>query len=476
MSKIKFGTDGWRAIIADDFTFDNIKKVAQGIANYMKNRNLAKKGIVIAYDNRFLSKEFARECARVLLGNGIKVNLFRRVAPTPVAAYAVRMLETGGALMITASHNPPEYNGIKFIPEYAGPALPDVTDVIEDEIQKVLEGNKIYELDLAEAEALELLKEIDIEREYTNHLLKIINQDCFKKEHKLKVVVDPMFGAGVGYLDKILTDLGCEVRTMNNYRDPLFGGLLPEPTEHILSDLKRAVLTYNADIGLALDGDADRFGIIDREGNFISANHFAYILFEHLISTRTFKGPVCRSVATTHMLDKVARNNGLSVIETPVGFKYIGEALREKGCIMGVEESGGLSIFGHIPEKDGILSCLLAVEMLVYTGKSIKEISEEHAQKYGHVVSERLDIKVSTHAKPEVEQRIDTYQPRSVAGIKVDRIDEIDGKKILMENGSWVLIRASGTEPVFRIYLEAGSKEDLEDMKEEVLEIIALKS
>lgn len=468
MSTIKFGTDGWRAIIAKDFTFENIKIVTQGIASYMNSFNLSKKGIVIGYDNRFLSEQFAAECARVLVGNGIKVYLFRKASPTPLTAYAIRVMEAGGAIMITASHNPPEYDGIKFIPEYAGPALPEVTEAIEEEVNRIVEGGKIYELDLKEALTLNLLQEIEVDREYSNQLLRLLNPD-FIKNRPLKVIVDPMYGAGIGYLDRILSELGCEVKTINNYRDPMFGGSMPEPTDSILSDLKRAVVNYKADLGLALDGDADRFGIVDQDGDFISPNQIAYLLFNHLIKTRTFRGPVCRSIATTHMLDQIARENGLTVIETPVGFKYIGESLREKGCMMGIEESGGLSIFGHIPEKDGILACLLVVEILAYSGKTIKELTVDLTEQYGNIFSERLDIKTTEQDKERILIYLKEYQPKMLAGVKVDRYNEVEGKKLILEDGSWVLIRPSGTEPLFRIYVEAGSAERMQALQKEVL-------
>ncbi len=470
MSQIKFGTDGWRAIIAREFTFETCAAVAQGIANYVNCQNLKKKGIIIGYDNRFLSRDFARECARVLVGNGISVFLFRKVSPTPLTAFAIRRLEAGGAIMLTASHNPPEYNGIKFITEYACPALPEVTEEIESKINRVLAGGKVYELNLDEAEQLGLFEEIDLEREYINHLMSIINRDCFKNG-KIKVVVDPMFGAGVGYLDRILAELGCEVRAINNFRDTLFGGTMPEPTDKNLSDLKRAVLSYNADIGLAMDGDADRFGIIDENGEFVTANCFLSLLLNHLLKTRSFRGPVCRSLATTHMLDRIAHKNGLSIIETPVGFKYIGEALREKGCILGGEESGGLSILGHVPEKDGILACLLAVEILAYSGKSITELIQELKELYGTIVSERLDIPIKDK---DIEKKIKAYKPKDINGIKVESVIDTEGRKILLGDESWILMRVSGTEPVVRLYIEANSREQLENMKFEVRQALGI--
>ncbi len=473
MHQIKFGTDGWRAIIARDFTFENCRIVTQGIASYLNSKNLTKKGVVIGYDNRFMSEEFALECARVMAGNGIKVFLLKKPTPTPVTAFAIREIGASGAIMLTASHNPAEYNGIKFIPEYAGPALPEVTDLIEEQINRVMENAKIYELSLDEAVKLDMFAKIEVDAAYGEQLLKIINPE-FIRERPLKVVIDPMFGVGIGYLERVLVELGCQVRTINNYRDPLFGGAMPEPTLRWLSDLQRAVLNYEADVGLAMDGDADRFGIIDRDGQFINANQFMYILLDHLLKTRTYKGPVARSIATTHMLDKIAKNHGLTVIETPVGFKYVGECLREKGCIMGGEESGGLSIFGHIPEKDGVLACLLAVELLAYSGKTMQELSQEIIKEYGNVVSERLDIEVNAMDKAKIIAKLDAYNPRTIAGLAVESHTTVEGVKLVLEGGSWVLIRSSGTEPLFRIYVETFAEEKLKAIQDEVKESLGL--
>lgn len=474
MAEIKFGTDGWRAIIADKFTFENVKLVTQAIANYLKNANLIKKGIVIGYDNRFLSEHFAAECARVMTGNGVRVFMTEKPVPTPLTAFAIRACQTGGAIMITASHNPPEYNGIKFIPEYAGPALPAVTDAIEEEVKRIQEGCRIYELDLKEAQALDLLKEIDLDQEYAGQIFKVVSPEAFQKR-PLKVVVDPMYGSGQGYLDRMLTEVGCEVRTINNYRDPLFGGTIPEPTSAGLPDLKRAVVNYQYDLGLALDGDGDRFGIVDEQGEFVDPNRFAYMLFEHLLTTRTFRGPVCRSLSTTHNLDRMAKQNGLGVIETKVGFKYISESLREKGCILGVEESGGLSIFGHIPEKDGILVGMLAAEMLAATGKTFSQLNAEIFAKYGMMLSERLDVKMTPAETESLLARMRDYHPKTLAGIKVDTVNELEGKKIILEDGSWVLVRPSGTEPLVRVYVEAPDKPRLEEIRREVLKALEIK-
>jgi alpha-D-glucose phosphate-specific phosphoglucomutase len=474
MSQIKFGTDGWRAIIARDFTFRNCRIVAQGVAAYINSKNLSKKGIIIGYDTRFLSRDFAEECARVMVGNGIKTILLKKFTPTPLTAYAIYKMEAGGALMITASHNPPEYSGIKFIPDYAGPALPDVTDAIEEEIRRVIDNQKIYELDLGEAVKLGLFMEKDLDAEYMDQVVKL-TQLASIKSRKLKIVINPMFGAGIGYLDKILGDLGYEVKTINNHRDVLFGGSMPEPINRLLNDLKRAVISYNGDIGLALDGDADRFGIVDNQGNFINANRFMNLLLDHLINSRKWRGPVCRSVATTHMFDSIARQHGMNVIETPVGFKYVSEAMREKGCIMGCEESGGISIAGHVPEKDGILACLLAVEMLACNDKSLHELNAEFDNKYGPApISERIDIKINQADINKILKKVYAFEPDVLAGIRINNISDPDGRRIMLEDGSWLLIRTSGTEPILRIYVEAADEELISALKQEVFNYLGL--
>ena len=318
-----------------------------------------------------------------------------------------------------------------------------------------------------------MFEEFEIDNEYSSHLLEVVRGE-FISAKPLKVVINPMFGAGIGYLDRILGDLGCEVRTINNYRDALFGGALPEPTEENLSDLRRAVLAFEADLGLALDGDADRFGIIDKDGEFISANRFMSILLDHLLRTRIFRGPVCRSLATTHMLDRIARKNGLNVIETPVGFKYVGQALRDKACMLGGEESGGLSILGHIPEKDGILACLLAAEMVAYSGETLERLGNKLEKEYGQVTGRRVDIEVSEADKEDILDKIANYSPKAVAGLKVETLNRVEGSKIELEDGSWVLVRPSGTEPLFRVYVEAGDKGMMEAIQEEVCRNIGL--
>ncbi len=464
MSRFKFGTDGWRAIIAKDFTLANCQFVVQGIASYVKQKSLSKKGIVVAYDNRFLAEDFAREACKVLVGNGIKTYLMKKTVPTPLAAFAVKNLVAGGAVVLTASHNPAEYLGIKFLPYYAGPALPDVSMAIEFETEKVLECGKTYELSLNEAEQLGIFSTIDFDSEYIASLLQVINVEVFKNR-KLKVLVDPMFGSGIGYLEKILQQLGCEVRAINNYRDPLFGGIVPEPIGEQLCDLKRAVQSYNADIGLALDGDADRFGIIDKEGNHVNANIFLALILKYLLNTRSYKGPICRSMGTTHLLDRIAEKHNLQLIETPVGFKYVSAVMREKGCMLGCEESGGLTIMGHIPEKDGILAGLLAVEMLASTGKTFAELTDEVIAQYGSLYSKRFDISINDEDIIRFKSKINDYCPKNIAGTKVISSTNEDGLRIILDDNSWILIRFSGTEPLVRVYIESINEEKVDEYK-----------
>lgn len=471
MTQIKFGTDGWRAIMAEEFTFGNVKIVTQAIANYVNKHQLNQRGIVIGYDNRFLSEKFADAVAMVLTGNGIKVYMTERAIPTPVTAFAIKMFNAGGAIMLTASHNPPEYNGIKFIPEYAGPALPYITDEIEDYVNEVLAQKIIKEISKENATQQKLVRVIDPLEDYLKHLREIIDVERIRAAN-LKVVVDPMYGAGIGYLETFLIEAGCDTTTLHSYRDPLFGGSLPEPSAKVLVELKEQVIKSKADLGLAMDGDADRFGIIDRDGTYITPNQVLSLLYYHLVKYKNWRGPVARTVATTHLLDRIAEKYSLEVDETPVGFKYIGQSMMEKGSILGGEESGGLSIKGHIPEKDGILATALIAEIVSVYNKSIGEILNEIYNEFGMLVNERLDVHCSEETKARVLKTLKDLSPPEIAGKKVMVELDIDGKKFVMEDGSWVLIRPSGTEPLFRIYAESANGEMIRKIQESIRSIL----
>jgi len=472
VKKIKFGTDGWRDLIAEDFTFANVRLVAQAIANYLKESGLADKGVVIGYDNRFLSEHFAANVAGVMAGNNITSWLPGEATPTPVTAFAVKALDAAGAVMITASHNPPEYNGIKFIPDYAGPATPEITKAIEKHLND-LQADDVYFLPEQTGRERGLVRELDAKPFYFAHLQKIIN---YRTIHRgsLRIVFDPMWGAGKGYLEELLKGTKNQVEAIHNYRDVLFGGYLPDPNERGLASLRDAVLEKGADIGLALDGDADRFGVIDQQGEYYSPNRILPLILYYLLEDRNWRGAVARTVATTHMLDRIADDYGLPVVETPVGFKYIGQSLIHHRSVLGGEESGGMSVQGHVPEKDGILAVSLIVEMLAAKGKPLKELYQELTDKFGTLVSARLDLRCKPEEKEQLLKRIEEWSPESINGQKVVERNTKDGVKLLLSDGSWVLVRASGTEPLFRLYAEAATQDDVDKLHNEARRFLGL--
>ncbi len=464
MEPISFGTDGWRGVMARDFVFDRVRLVACAIAEYVRSRDPVR-GVVVGYDNRFLSEHFAAAVAGVLTGRGIPVFVPRTSVPTPVAAFAVRHLGTAGAVMITASHNPPEYNGIKFIPDYAGPALPPVTRAIEENIRRLAPGFSPGEGDLDKKRAGNLWRDLDVKAAYQIHLAGLVDLAAVARAGRL-IVCDPMFGAGTGYLEDALAGVATE--TLHGARDPLFGGHLPDPSEGFLGPLSERVAAGRALLGLALDGDADRFGLIDADGSFVSPNTFLPLLYRYLLVERGLKGPVTRSVATTHLLDRLAAKYGQTLFETPVGFKYIGLNLREKACVLGGEESGGLSVKGHVPEKDGILAGLLAAEMVAVTGRSLGELSRQLAEEVGSLTSRRVDLHTGAGSKQGILDRLASYRPASLGGVPVVETSALDGVRFLCEDGAWALVRPSGTEPVFRLYVEAGLATRVDAMVREV--------
>ncbi|HHW44600.1 MAG TPA: phosphoglucomutase/phosphomannomutase family protein, partial [Desulfotomaculum sp.] len=314
---------------------------------------------------------------------------------------------------------------------------------------------------------------IDPRPAYFNHVQTLVDLGAIGRAG-LKVMVDPMYGAGIGYLEDLLGEHGVRVEVIHNRRDPLFGGGLPEPTGKSLGELRSLVLERQAHLGLALDGDADRFGIIDRDGSYIPPNQFLPLLYYHLLTAREQRGPVARTVATTHLLDRLARAFEQEVYETPVGFKYIGQHMLEKNCLLGGEESGGLSVRGHIPEKDGILAGLLAAEMVAVHGKGLGDLLEDIWSRFGRLYSERLDMHTSATGKERVLGLLKELNPPVLGGLQVERRIAVDGIKLVLENGSWVLVRASGTEPLFRIYVEANSEEELHRLQQAMREMLGL--
>ncbi|HEY3375324.1 MAG TPA: phosphoglucomutase/phosphomannomutase family protein [Candidatus Aquicultor sp.] len=468
-SVIKFGTDGWRAVMNDTFIISNVQVVAQAIADYVKGEGLADKGVVIGYDMRFFAERFANECASVLAGNGIPVYMPRRSMPTPVTAYAIKIYDAAGAIMLTASHNPPEYNGIKFIPEYAGPASPEITGKIERHIVENQQANRLM---TSPVEGNELIREIEPFPEYTKQIERLIDFETLRNT-KLNVALDPMYGAAQGLMDTLLAEAGCAVATIHNYRDVLFGGSYPDPSEAHLSELKDIVIRDKADIGLALDGDADRFGAVDYDGTYIKANQVLSLVAVHLLKNREYKGVLVRTVATTHLLDEIAKAYNTEAVEVPVGFKYIAQVMMERPVVVGGEESGGLSIQGHIPEKDGLLADLLLAEMVAYEKKPLTEILGDIYAAYGDFYTKRLDIHLTQARKDELLNGLKNDPPQAIAGEAVIETRTVDGIKFILASGDWMLCRPSGTEPLIRVYIESRDKGRFKALEEYATQLLS---
>lgn len=468
-NKIVFGTDGWRGLIARDFTFDNVNLVAKALAYYVKD-NYRNKPVVIGYDTRFLAYEFAMEVSNVINSMGFNTLVSKSPIPTPVIAFAAKHYDTAGAVMLTASHNPAEYCGIKYIPDYAGPATPDITDEIVSNVKFLQEGS----LEFREVENKGKAEFFEPKEDYFKFIKTILDTDKLAN-CSLKIVYDPLYATGMGYMDQFLPTISkCEVISIHNVRDPLFGGGMPEPADRYLGDLKKTVIDNKFDLGLSNDGDADRFGVVDENGTYYNPNQVISLLLRHLVKNRNFKGSVVRTVATTHLLDKLAKHYDTKIIETPVGFKYVGAQMRETDVIIGGEESGGLSILGHIPEKDGILADLLIVEMMAYEGKSLSAIWDDLTKEIGYKpFNKRLDLHLSEIIKKKTMQMFKEKTPQEIAGLKLSGVKTIDGVKMTFEDtNSWVLARPSGTEPMVRIYIETDSAEKLAKFEEEIMAML----
>lgn len=460
--KIKFGTSGWRAVIADDFTFSNVRVVVQAIADYIKREGTPIKPVVVGSDTRFLSEAFIRIGIEVLAGNGIETIECPVGVPTPVISYVVIKHHCSGGINFTASHNPPVYQGIKFTPSWGGPALPETTQQVESNCQKIfsspMQPKTIpYEKALKE----KLVRRINPKPSYLKEMQKMIKRSVMRKAH-LKVGVDLLYGAGRGYLDEALQDSGCIIFPVHDKRDVLFGGSSPDTSFENLKELTGLIRKRTLDMGVCTDGDGDRFGIIDADGTYITPNQVLPLLLYHLVETRKWKGIVARSVMTSHFLDAVAKHYGIKVLETPVGFKYISQAIRENDFIIGGEESGGLTIKGHVPEKDGILACLLMVELKAFEKKPFAKILDNLQKKVGYFYSERINISLDEKTMERFAERMNSEPPIRIDGFSTIRILTVDGWKYLFKENAWMGIRLSGTEPVVRLYVEADSSKNME--------------
>lgn len=450
---IRFGTAGWRGIISDEFTFANVRLVSQAIANYVGRERPPGNGIVIGYDTRFLSEKFAGECARIVSNHRIPAYLTDRDVPTPALSAAIMRKEAQAGINFTASHNPPEYSGLKLSTNRGAAALPEFTEQIEREIRK-LEAHPptFYYLDE------ELIEEFSPQEMYLNLLNS--NVKIERLNSNLKIVVDTLWGTARDYLDRFFIDRGCTVEVVHNFRDPYFGGYGPEASEENLQELKSLVVSKGYNLGVSTDGDADRFGIIDSDGTYVTANDTLALLLDYLIEDRGWKGSVARSVATTHLIDAIAEKHNLPVIVTPVGFKFLAELFLDQKIILGCEESAGLSVQGHLPEKDGILTCALVAEMVATRQEPLRAQLNQLYRTYGRRFSERKSYKYTEQLANRLRDLI-SHPPKTFSGKQVTAVNTIDGLKLVLEDSSWVLCRISGTEQVVRVYAESDNQESL---------------
>lgn len=455
--RIRFGTSGWRSIIADDFTFANVERVANAICGYLKSQNDAsEQTLIVGHDSRFMGENFATLAAEIASKKGFAVLKCTGPTPTPTISHAIRSNNAAGGINFTASHNPPEYQGIKFSTSDGAPALPEVTQQIEKAIEENVQP---------EDTSGGSIKDFDPKPAYLDDLKSKINFERIAKS-KARYAYDAIYGTGRGYLDKILRDHGLEVETLHDWRDVMFGGKAPEPGEDHLDELKQTVIENKLTLGLATDGDGDRFGIIDSNGEFITPNQLIALLTDYLAESRGWTLGVARSVATTHMVDRVANARDLKLYETPVGFKFIGELINEDKIILGGEESAGLSIRGHYPEKDGIIACLLAAEAVAVRRKSLTEQLDELYAKVGKLESGRIGVKLTDDVAAKLKEKL-AEEPSEIGGRKVENINRLDGVKFLFENDAWMLMRPSGTEPMVRIYAESESRDELAELLED---------
>lgn len=446
---IRFGTSGWRALIADQFTFANVRVAVAAIAGHVCSRAKSP-ALIVGYDPRFLSEEFARLASDVLRAHGVRVFLCNGPTPTPAIAYEILRRKTAGAINFTASHNPAEYHGLKFSAADGGPALPEVTKDIEARAAKPAQST----FSAARDDGRDGEEIIDPRGPYLARLRELVRFPVLR-EAKLKIVCDPLHGCGAGYLDRILTEEGIASSAIRTNRDVLFDGHGPDVSEENLQPLSRAVREQKASVGLATDGDADRFGIVDAGGAFVSPNHILALVYDYLVESRGWRLGAARSVATTHLLDAVARHYGLPLHETPVGFKYIGEFIKQDAIALGGEESAGLTIRGHVPEKDGILAGLLVAEMIAARRAPLAEQLTTLFTKVGGEfwpVRENLRLGDEIKARTVARLKNDFHE---FQGRRVARLDRTDGLKLIFHDGSWLLLRLSGTEPMLRVYAEA---------------------
>ncbi len=472
---IHFGTDGWRAVISDTFTFHNLRLVTQAIADAIKSdswddgsppgKSPDPEKMVVGFDTRFLSDRYAAEVARVLAGNGYTVHLTQGDAPTPAISYTVRNLGAIAGVVITASHNAPRYNGVKLKASYGGSALREQCRRVEVYLNDNEErGRGPNLMDYQQARKLGLLQRFNPLPAYYDHLRQLINFDAIA-ENPQRIVVDSMYGSGRGIIKSILKGTGCEVREIRGEMNPGFGGVHPEPIARYLGSLAGAISTGMGDLGIATDGDGDRVGAMDERGNFVDPHKIMALSMRYLVEERGWRGPAVRTVSTTRMIDRLAKAHDLPVYETPVGFNYIADHMLKEDILIGGEESGGIAFRGHIPEGDGALMALLLIEMVSTSGATLSELVEDLIKEYGPVHYQRTDLRLSQPiAKDQMTRQLLEETPPEIGGERVTDIQSMDGVKFILADDSWLLIRPSGTEPVLRVYAEGRSPEMVEEL------------
>ena len=454
---IKFGTGGWRAVIGEDFTKANIRLVAAALARRMKREGVAEDGICVGYDRRFLSKEALIWFCEVLAGEGIRVFFVNMSCPTPQIMFTVKEKRLPYGAMVTASHNPAIWNGIKLFTFGGRDAAQDVTEAIQEEANSLNEAD-IRDMGFEEAKVTDAVTIIDPRDAYLDSILKQVNTDAIRKR-RLRIVLDPMFGVSLSGLQTILYSCRCDIDVINDRHDAFFGRHLPAPNPDTLVDLQYAVKEHGADVGIATDGDADRLGIIDEKGRYVTANEILALLYNYLLEYKGWRGAAVRNIATTHLLDRIAAAYGQECIEVPVGFKHISAGMEAHDALIGGESSGGLTVRGHISGKDGLYAASLLVEMLSVSGKKLSELLQDLYDRYGEMHTAEYDWALTPENKERIAQLILTEKQLPDLGRKVEKISYMDGCKVYLEDG-WVIVRFSGTEPRVRIFAEGKTEEE----------------
>jgi alpha-D-glucose phosphate-specific phosphoglucomutase len=455
---IKFGTSGWRGIIAEEFTFPNVRVAVAAIADHVSSQN-PQPALIVGHDTRFFSEEFSLAAGLVLAERGVRPSLVTAATPTPALSFEVRRRKADGAINFTASHNPAEYHGLKFTDAGGGPALPSVTRDIEARAAKLASRPQTSGSAFPSTHEAHEFERISPAPPYLSHLAEIVRFETIRKAN-IGMVFDALHGCGAGYLDQALSNQGIAVKTLRANRDVLFDGTGPDVSAANLQPLNQAVTEHQARLGLATDGDADRFGIVDEGGGWVSPNHILGLLYDYLIETRGWQLGAARSVATSHLIDAVAHQHGLTVKETPVGFKYIGQLILEDAIALGGEESAGLSVRGHVPEKDGILACLLTAEMVAARGASLAEQLRALFRRVGREYWPlRTDLPLPNEIRSYIVKRL-REEFSEFLGRRVARTNHMDGTKLVFQDESWILLRLSGTEPLMRVYTEAATREE----------------